>query len=978
VRRRFKEDTHSAHETWTSDAHAETSVEQKVRRTLLYIYLTSGCFGVVVCLGVIGTAWILYRQTVHIDPVTPDYSTLNTQSDTYWTDRILIDIKTAAQSKENEQIHSQHLRTFVHRTAADAMNITSSYARAQAVTGIAMVLAQHDINIDLDYQLRQLGDTPLIVSMRVRALVSQALMYVRTGRTSAAQMTVQQYNRLVNESDLKLNSPLNEESFFGMVTVLRHLDNMDGLKELFEHQRASTTVMGTDQRMKAYRLIAGEQVRAGMVIEALETAKQISSPIELARAWALILQYSARPPRILPSEPVMLDLLDNPQTEPPTYLAYAEQVAHKIFQYLAEHKDTNTQTVLLQRIAGSRLMCDAELYKLFRQCLIESDVLTDRVKQKVLNLLDDPESPSIRTALNMPPRTQPVPQQGDSAKDDWTTSDEIVYVEAVNIDPAPLRAQADRQWVQVLLAMAQSYQSVKRFSDADRILKQAFTAAQRLDNAVIRIPLLMRIGEQQVAVGSLTDARKTFADVVPALNQNQKGELARLQILARLFEDAFQTISGIASPADREYVCSFLLQEQIRINRLNDAEKTLALMPQGRTATECRSRLNVAQEQARREDFDALGLTLPEGNNYWEPYCMELIQQGLLHLADQAADGISGIPQRNDARTRIAQEYLSLYQAFNDTNDPNRTIRQEIQQAIVSVAARTGQPIIQTTILTALLVSHTGRLHTESDRAEGKRLWQQVMDSCRKIIQPEDKTVLMAQLIVAKNMLENPNLTESAIPLFTQQTNASAFEETNTLINECLELINLQEEDQRWNACAHLARALVQIGRTPAAQVLLDHVLDVAANGADRETSVSVFLSMIPALKAMNSAKTISEIYRLAINEVAVGSWSKTAHLDEYEWRKRESAVERIVRSQMENGFVDEAVASANRLNEPMLRDRLLRTAAYIYLDLGQMDRAEIAVRRMTVKEIQNNVLQNIQTFKRRSETYPHSFSTEQ
>ena len=946
-----------------------------MRRTLRRIYLFSAALGAALGLILFAVGFIAYRQTTYADSVKPNYSLLDADSDTYWIDRILIDMETARQSVGTEQQRRHRLQSFANRTLDDAMKISPPYARAQVVTAIANVLAQHDVDWVPDSHLQRLGNTSLIVSLRARSLISQALMYIRLEKESAAKVALQQYNRLVTEADLKLNSVLNEESFFGAVTVLHCLRDNERLTELFNCQKASTAVLGFDLRMKAYRLIAGEQARTNMIADALETAKRIDNPVELARAWSLILQCAARPLPIRPVEPAMLELFDTSNTEPLPYPDAVEQVAGDIFQYLAQNKDVHVQISLLQRIAGSRLMGDAELHKIFRNCLAESEWLQNRVKQPVLKLLDDPESPTIRAALYLPPRASMSTSPTDSAMDDWTTSGEYVHMEMRDIDPAPLRTRADQQGVQALLAIAQGYQSIKWFHDAGRVLEQAFVAAQQITDMNVRVPLLMRIGEQQIAVCSIADAQKTFAAVAPILNQNQKGELARFQIIARLFGDAWTTISSIESPESREYVCSFLLQEQIRINRLNDAELTLTLIPQGNTAAECRSRLNIAQEIASREDFNRLGLSLLEGNDpNGEQYGIGLIQQGFLHLASQAVSGIRDEQKRTDIQIRVAGEYLLLYQAFNDINDSNRSIRQEIQQAVLSVAEHVRNPVAQTTIMMALLTHLTGNLQTEADRTDGKHLWARTMDACRRIAQPDDKVVLFAQMIVAKNLLESPNFQSpnrqgKAIPLFTRETNESAFDETNQLIDECIVLMNsLENEEQQGKACAHLARALIQIGRTTAAQMLLDRTLEITENVSDHRVLISMLLSMIPALKAMNSTGTISAVYRLAIDAAAHEFSGKPFNINVYDWRVRDSEIERIVRSQMENGFVDDAVESAHRLIEPVLRERLLRTAAYIYLDQGNIDRAELLAQRLTVKEIRNTVIQHIQNVQRRSE----------
>ena len=966
IRRHFNQ-----HAVQVPENQTTTSIKRSVRRALFRSYLVSGFLMTICCLGLFGAGFAVYHKITYVDPVKPDYSALDTESSTYWTDRILIDINTAQQSQGTDKVRSRRLQTFVRRTVADASDIPTQYLRAMAVTSIAMVLAQHDIDIGLDNQLQQLGETELIVSMRARAIISHALMFIRKDRKPAAQVALQEYSRLATKANLKLNSAFNEESFFGAVTVLRLLGDREALIELFEQQKSSTARLGIDQRMKAYRLIAGEQVRAGMVMEALETARRIHNPLELSRAWALILQYSARPPAMFPVEPVMLDLPENPQTEPLQYAVLAEQVAQKIFQYLAENEEMNTQIPLLRRIVETRLMCDKAMYQSFRQSLIENPFLQDRVKQHVLKLLDNPESPTIRAALNMPPRVDPIPYQFDTARDDWSTSEETIHIEVVDVDPTPLRTRTDQQWVQALLAVAQSYQSIKRFPDADRILAQTFAAAQRFVDPNVRIQLLMRIGEQQSAIGSVSEAKKTFTAVAPELNQSQQGDLARLQILARLFDEAFQTIAHIESPENREYPCSFLVQEQIRMNHLDDAEKVLAFMPQGKAEAESRSRWNIAKGNATYDDFNTLRLVQPTGDDQeWERYAIGLIQQGCLRLADESAEGIGSVQKRTEILIRVAREYQLLYQALNDLNDPNRTVRQEVLQAVESIANRTGQPFVQATILTELLMHHAGRLRTEADRTSGKQVWSQAMDACRNIVKLDGQAVLFAQLIVAKNLLETPDLLKKTMPLFTKETNPRAFEETNSLISECLELVNNPQvdEEQQGHACGYLARALVQVGRAPAARTLLDHVLEDFMPNASRETSIPMLIAMVPTLKAMNSADTIPIIYQMAIDVVAHEFTGRTSNVDIYEWRVRDSDIEQIIRSQLENGFVDDAVESTNRLNEPVLRDRLLRTAAYIYLDQGDIDRAELVARRMTVKEFQDNTMQNIQTIIRRKQ----------
>ena len=935
------------------DNETRASGGRNVRRIHCRADIIGGIFVVACAVALFVAGLTVYRQTTDIDPVHPDYSELDENSATYWTDRIQIDIATAQQSADSEDLRHRRLRTFANQTVTDALTISSPYFRAQAVTGIAIVLAQHDINITFNSHLQRLGSTSLVASMRARAMISQVLMHLRLGNVSAAQSTMQQYSQLAIETDLKLNSPLNEESFFGAVTALHLLNDQDGLYELFNRHLTSSAVVGFDQQMRAYRLIVGEQIRVGMASEALETAQRIRNHVELARALALFLQYSARPPTIISAEPSMLELLEYPLAEPPLIPEAADQAANAIFHYLAENQEINAQAALLQRIVSSRLALDTPLLEIFRQSLLDSAVLDEMVKQRLLRYLDVSESSVHQSA---------------PTADDWTMAGEIIHVEIMNIDPTPLRTRSDQRWIQVLLAIAQGHQSIRRFHDADRVLQQAFIAAQRFVEPNIRFQLLQRIGEQQITIGSIADAKETFAVIAAGADQQQKRELARLQIIARLFDDALATLSSIELPEDRESACSFLLREQIRLNDIQGAERTFSLMPQGDAKTEAHSRLNIAREQASREDFNAFRISVPEGESQdWERYCIGLIQQGVLRLADQSARYINDVQKRTDIQTRVAREYLSLYQTFNDANDPSRLIRQGLLQSFVLLAERMEQPVVQAAILTELLMYLAEQLQTEEDRATAKRLWSLAMTACREIAESGKKATLFARLIVVKNMLDNPNLAKKTLPLFTRATEPSLYEENNRLIEECLDLINLlgSEEEQVY-ACVYLARALTQIDRIQSAQALLDHALGIAINVSNQEETVSMLLSLVPVLRDLNSADEITNIYRLAIDKVIFEFTNRISNVDEFEWRKRDSDIERIVRSQMENGFLDDAVESANRLNEPMLRDRLLRSAVYFYLDFENIERAELVAQRMAAREIKNNVLQNIQTFKRR------------
>jgi tetratricopeptide (TPR) repeat protein len=455
------------------------------------------------------------------------------------------------------------------------------------------------------------------------------------------------------------------------------------------------------------------------------------------------------------------------------------------------------------------------------------------------------------------------------------------------------------------------------------------------------------------------------------LRPDQQTEIARFQVISRLFDDAAKTITNIENFPLRNETCRFLLQEQIRIHHLDEAKKTLALMPDSPAASACRSMLKIAQEQGSKEDFALLGLPIPTeaaNDQDREQCCIGLIQSGFLHLAGKTAEQITDSNKRAGVFRRLGSEFLLIYSACNGMNDPNRQIRQEMERAIETAAEQTGQPDLQTGIMTELLINLAERLQTEADVAAGRKIWQQTILICRQIADPDDQAELFAQLIVAKNLLEKP-LRKTTVPFFTKESNESAYTESNQLALDCVEMMNnMKNAQSQGTACAYLARALAQIGRTKSAQTMLNRMEVIADDFADSKEAVPIYLLMVPVLKAINSTGEIPGIYRSAIDAVSKDFTSRIAGVEVYDWRIRDSEIERIIRSQMENGFVDDAVKSVNQLNEPVLRDRLLRAAAYIYLDQGDMEQAEIQSRRLTVKEIQRGTIQNVLFIKRRSE----------
>ncbi|MDR3233288.1 MAG: hypothetical protein LBT46_06460 [Planctomycetaceae bacterium] len=962
---------------WQIDANqAATSLEKQVERTLHRRFLVGGILIIIVCSILMAVGINVIKNLTYVDELQPDYSSLDADSENYWEERTKINIQTAHKTK-NAVLQHQRLQRFIDKSIRDAMFIDSDYNRITAVSMIALTLAKNDVDFTIDKPMEQLGTSHLASSMRCRVFVSQALMYLRLGKFPSAKVAITESNRLFVATDQRLNSAINEETFFGTVTVLAQLQESQELPVFFKQQLEFVLVLSLDQQSRVFRLIAGEQVRAGMINDAISTFKKIRNPLEIARALELLIAYSGRPPQVKIAEPAMLVLQNEPADKPLVYPDRTKNIVREIFQWIAQTTDADVQIDLLQRVADSRLMYDKEIHALLRESIAHSPDFADVVKKTVLPLLDNPQSQSIRSALHLPERKDVPKMNIDSADEDWTTQDETIPVPVADIDIAPLINRLDEQTVQTLILTAQSYMMCSRFHDAVRVLRKAAAAAQKMQKPDVRITLLLRTGEQQIASGAFAEARRTLHSIslIPEAAPQQLAELARLQVIGRFFSDALETLQAVSVQELRDGVYRFLAMEQLRTQRLDGAAATLGKMSQGKAADEVRHFLNIAKGQGNDADYAAVSIPNPakqdannendnaDGEQSLSRCCERLIQSGLLHQAGKEIERIGDKSVQSRLRSRIVREYLLLYNAYREEQD----IRQYLFNEVFAAAEQAAQDD-RTVLWTVLLDTLTSQFQTETEREAGRKLWERALTACRSIQKNGERAECLAQLLLAKIAMEKP-LGKGTYPLITKESNPLVYEETAMLIDECRRCVESTETAaKQGKPCVLLSKVLAQVGRTKAANSLIEQAREIAGESSNSAETADLYLMMIPVYKSLNESAVIPELFETAIKTITNAFTEKIQQVDILDWRLRDSSIDAVIRNMMEYGFMDTAVRSLNRINEPVLRDRLIRAAAYIYLDQNNIDVAEPLARRITMKEMQQATLKNVLLAKRRSE----------
>lgn len=980
-------------------------LEKDIQRALFHRRLLLSSIGFVLLLLLAVGGFLVWRfiEGSQINP--PSYEHLDKTASTYWVDRTELDIKEAraipSKPRSNEMVYR-----YVTNTMARAKALPTEFERLMAIYDIALTMAKHDVDVNIDDTLRNLGDTPLAQSLQGRIYVSQGLMHCRMSNPNGARVAIQEYNRLVIDADLKLDSLINDMSFCGAVTALAYLKNTTLLNDMFKRQVNFTLRVDSSQRMKAYRFIAVEQARVGFAIDAMETVKKIDNPLERVRAYQLIIAYTARQPKIEPVEPSIA----TPQTEGPwppiQNIAQAKRIVNDVLQQIAQKETADEQINLLVRLAGSRLMCDPEIHRLLKEALVEDKQFDELIKRPAVKLLDNPESEVIRKSLNMPPPKKNKPSKTeDPALDDWTSSMESLAVDMIEMDPGMVKTLNDQQTVRALCGMAQSYLIAARHQDAARILQRAYLVARQQSNALDRVRNLMAIAEQQMSTGNLSEARTTLAEIVlpaegdhneensetsrndlSALTQNRLSDLARLQTVGRFFDEALNTIRFIDTVEVRDADYAFLAMEQIRILRPDDAAKTISKISdetRRQTLEHYPPLLRDGDDgDDAEEHFAAIQIPYPNSlrrNSELKQCCELLIYRGLFGVARETASRITNPESSSQILARIVREYMLLFRAYSAENEFHQTVRKELLEKALEISHEIEDPLIQTTALQSVLADSLAYSKKQAGTRNINVEFLQSVDaafiSARKIIDNNAaKAKLMSQLVLARIAMESGKSKQTVTwPLIDRELNTKSYEPIRALIDETLAVVNESDSNaDRGYALSNLAAALGQIGRFQSARIMLGEAEATAQEISDKQESVGILLSTAPTYRMIGETENMRQAYYTAFGIImeayvdAVNSSDPTL-----DWRLRDSELDRIVRSQLEQDLLVDAFEYANRINEPNIKDRLLRALAYIHLDHKENTTAESIARKIEVPELFRDTIRDVLFLIRQSEKGP-------
>lgn len=715
------------------------SLDKWANRTIFIQRLGWGLLFAVVLLGIVVFSynfWLAVRADVFD---LPTYYDLDQTSETYWSDRAERDISYVNEMKISDKRKTSRLRFLVNRQLGIASEFESFYDRNYAILAIAKTLIKHDLDINIDKTLRTLNETYESYSIRARIYISIALLQIRHKNLNGAMSAYYEYKRIVNHADLKLDSVENEESFIGAVTILYLAQNIEELSDLFRIQIEFSRRINSSQRMRAYRIIAVEQARTGNFLpNSFNTLMMIYDPVEISRAVQLIVTYVARPPKIEPIEPQFpIPRSNGPWDTIRSTLVVRNTIDNILRIIIKEIPEIDQQQSVLKRIAGSILMCDPEVYKIFRSAINEMQSLDDAVKISVLKLLDNPVSDKIRAELKMPSRPKKKGKNNgegiheiDPARHDWVNDKDALDLQITTIDADTLKSIDIRQYSRILSISAAAYLQVNRAEDAAAVLRKAFTIAMNQPDQAEKTRALITIAELQLNAGAIKDAVNTLNILKEKLNtlvqpqENNKSKnnsnsntnnyedlttngfnsgqilkLVELQVVGHYFDDAIQTAKYIQSVSSRDSALVLIMKELIRTDQLDIAVKIIDSISNETIQNEWKHRLIIAQMESKapiqsaysimlpEKSLEFIGVTNPasaEGDDNISQCVSQLIRFGFLETALITAKRVSDIKLRSRLFAKVGREYVLIFTSYLRFGERNKVVSERaLRNAVI-------------------------------------------------------------------------------------------------------------------------------------------------------------------------------------------------------------------------------------------------------------------------------------------------------
>ena len=921
--------------------------------------------------------YVHYRWEQQQRPkVIPVVTKAERETENYWYDRARREITAIQANDEAEAKKVTQLQECLAVLVKQAAEADTPYRKARALLEIALAQTSCDLDLNIYVTIKGITGAPTINAMRCRALGSIALMYMRLNNESASRSAIDEYLRVSYENDLRLDSEDTILAFISVTTAMASAGNRSGLEQLFKQVEMTNRRIAVVSALEmSRRILAGQQARVGMKWDAIATAENIEQPVEQSRAFQLIIAAIARSERPFDlKDPQLQPLSTKGPWQPIANPAETRQGIDAVFRAIAKTPDVLHQTLVLQNMAGSRLMCDAGIFPFFEKELETTDLFDAKIKSSILALLKEPRSNTIRAARGLPlhPETAVSRPGSDTATDDWLVVDETLDTPLIPIAPETVRSVSTRQSTRLSIVSAQAMLAFGNRQDARAVLEKAFENVAEQQNLYYRLHHLQSIGSLQVNAGDLDEAKRTLAAAREAyrdyaanrsalgvtVTESLPAEIATAQVRGRLLDDAVETIRLLSRPNARNDLLVQVIREQLRSEQWQAAKETIALL----------------QDDSRKEELsrraEGEGAT-PENVADHLRTVFRLIQAEEFAAAAALLPGIDDLAGRQTQRLQIVRGLSIVGRPYLGRDNASRRIRLQLLTQALELARQQETPLARVIALEVVVTAFApGRISQELLQAMSAAVRE-----VETILAGEDRAdnsvtgdpripEVLSRLALARLMLVVP---EERLwgdwPVVSEEKNGGTVSDVMQLLDRAVTLLHDDHDAYQWAATmTNAVQGYSQIGRTDLAVPLAEKAFTRIRQLPDKERAIPLIRQLaVSALKAGDTergrnlfAEAIEATSAVGVGtELAPEQWSVLG------LRVRERVLEDIVRDQLRQRLLDDAFRSTLRISESVVRDRLYRMMIYQAIFDGRLELAEEAVYKITTPSLRQDCLRD-------------------
>lgn len=849
------------------------------------------------------------------------YEELAPEGEDYWRKRLEIDIEEAMKTKPVEyrtMVMDENIALTIDKTT----RIPAGNARNAVLEDIIVFLLEKKISTsNYDVALGRLDVSYRGKALKARLLSKIAAMYMDIGSPETARKTISQYIAALGEPGIILDSQADFHGISRAIDVSLLLRDSKISEEILQKGAdAAFSLPNRRERGALLRCISEQQCRLKMYADALRTVMRIDSPQEQGIAFAGFLAEYARPvdyviefgtegggqPDAVASPASVRDILER-------YLEYANTLG----------SDRRRRLCYEELINSEKLLRHKGLYELVFDTVRTSPAIGESFRIRMLDVLENPRSNTIRAALDMPLLDE----------QELKILREQEFGSTGPNDPELISRRAEQQIVRMKNNMVKELIIWGMREEAREVLKGAFEQAKKLTHFENRDTLLRTMATLQITSGDLDAAAETLSYTFNVVLEDPEIELkspiffdlAALQVQARALADAETTAAEIPPGTMRTETVQKIFNEESRIGRVSERLRELG-----------RDTIRMDRENDYLETQEEAALKMDDSRERdaaFRALAIRLISENRLEEAAPVASRIENAAVKNDIFLRIVRSWAAIGYPYSGSNSFHREIRAEISSRALELA---------------------GKITTPEDRAQG------LLTILLELKPDSNETVrkLAEEIISEAAKIEHPGLKSFILVRLAEGVESVPLDQIGIALENARKIETAEERSKRFIA---ISEVLARRGENERLGELFEDMEKLAPELSDTRERFAVFMAVGKGYfangnrdharlwfqKAENEAKSIERI-----NESGPGR--------ELQRKRRDASLDELARVQARLGLAGDAMKTLDSVGEQMIRNRTYRMIAYLQIYQGYLKDAEQTVSVISVQSSRSALILDI------------------